>query len=131
MIGFAFIFAPLAFKALGPVPIFAALIAHTIDAITRFGYGCSIAAVIASLLDLRDRIRAAVLAAIAIVMAALSSYETHTIVPTMQRTQIASPAYEALHRESSTIYGVVLLLGLVALIWSAVQRTGMYAARRL
>lgn len=122
MIGFAFIFAPLAFKALGPVPIFAALIARTIDAMTLLGYGCSIAAVAASLLDLRDRIRSAGLAAIAIAMAALSWYETHSVVPTMERTQIASPAYEALHRQSSTVYGVVLLLGLIALIWSASRR---------
>jgi hypothetical protein len=121
MIGFAFIFAPLAFKALGPVPIFAALIVRTINAITLFGYGCSIAAIAASLLDLRSGIRAAALAVIAIVMAALSWYETHAIVPTMERTQIASPSYEALHHQSSSVYGVVLLLGLIALIWSAAR----------
>lgn len=119
MIGFAFIFAPLAFKALGPVPTFAALIANAIGAITLFGYGCAVAAIAASLLNRRNRIRSTVLATIAIVMAAFSWYETHNIVPAMERIQIASPAYEALHRESSSIYGVVLLLGLIALILSA------------
>jgi Domain of unknown function (DUF4149) len=119
MIGFAFIFAPVAFKALGPTPVFAALIARTIGAITVFGYGCGACAIAASLLDLKDRYRAFSLTAIAIVMIALTWYEMHAVVPIMERTPIASPAYSALHRQSSTIYGFVLLLGLIALIWSA------------
>ncbi len=123
MIGFAFLFAPLAFSTLGPTPVFAALIARTMGAITLFGYGCAAAAVLASLTDLRARpARAGALIVIALVMSALGWYEVHAIVPLMQQTALHTPAYDALHRRSSSIYAAVLILGLGATTWSAWTR---------
>lgn len=121
MIGFAFIFAPAAFRILGPVPQFAAMIAQIIGSITIFGYACTAVVVVAAILERARTLRSKILTAIAVIMAALSWWEMQYMVPMMQRTQLATPAYESLHHKSSTIYSVVLILGLAALLWSARQ----------
>lgn len=125
MIGFAFFFAPGAFAVLGPVPAFATIIARCIHAIAVFGYACTVLVLVPAALDVAARIRRRALPAataiMAVVMAALSWFVDARIVPAMQSIQIASPAYQALHHESSTVYSIVLLLGLAALVWSAWQ----------
>ncbi len=112
MAGFAFIFAPAAFAHVGPTAAFAATIAASIRGLTFFGFGCAAVLVLASLAEFR---RLWWLAAIAVVMCALSWYEVQVVVPLMERTPLQTPAYEALHHRSSAVYSAVLLLGLLGL----------------
>ncbi|MGZ3517731.1 MAG: DUF4149 domain-containing protein [Vulcanimicrobiaceae bacterium] len=120
MAGFAFIFAPIAFHAIGPTPQFAAMIAATIGAITSFGYGCAAVAALATLptIGAHPRRSGSVLVLL-VLMTVLGFYETHTIVPLMQSTPLQTPAYDALHQRSSSIYSVILLAGVAAFIVSA------------
>lgn len=120
MVGFAFIFAPQAFRALGATPAFAALIAATIGAITTFGYLCGIIAIAVSLAYLSDR-RAISIAIIflILVMFGLSFYEIHSVIVQMQATAVQTPAYQVMHRESSSIYSGILLTGIIAWVLSA------------
>lgn len=130
MVGFAFFFAPAAFAHVGPTPAFAATIAASIIAITYFGYVCGGIVVLSALLELRSNRNILWLAAIAVVMCALGAYETNAVVPLMQHTPLQTPAYDALHRRSSSIYSVVLLLGLIAIaISGAAQRRVHLRAR--
>lgn len=122
MLAFAFLFAPTAFAHIGPTPAFAATIADTIRKLTVFGYACAAAIVIACLPRIARAPRLWALVAIAAVMTALSWYEVHAIVPLMERTTLATPAYETLHRRSSTVYGIVLLLGLIGFAVSTAVR---------
>lgn len=117
MTGFAFIFAPIAFRTIGPTPAFAATIASSIGALTAFGYGCAALAVVTSALEVPRSRRMIVPLAAALVMAALGYYETAVIVPSMQHTPLQTPAYDALHRRSSGVYSAILLLGIAG--WAA------------
>jgi divalent metal cation (Fe/Co/Zn/Cd) transporter len=122
MVGFAFFFAPAAFAHVGPTPAFAATIAASIVAITYFGYVCGGVVVLSAVLEMRSNRSAVWLAAIALIMCALGAYETNVVVPLMQHTQLQTPAYDALHRRSSSVYSIVLLLGLVGMAFSGVGR---------
>lgn len=122
MVGFAFFFAPAAFAHVGPTPAFAATIAASIIAITYFGYVCGGIVILCALLELRSNRSAIWLAAIAVVMCALGAYETNAVVPLMQHTPLQTPAYDALHRRSSSIYSVILLLGLAGMALTAIRR---------
>lgn len=113
MLGFAFFFAPQAFAHVGPTPRFAATIAASIVALTRFGYVCAAVIVAASLLQLRKRPALAFCAVLAAIVCALGAYETHAVIPLMQHTALETPAYDALHRQSSGVYSVILLCGLI------------------
>ena len=121
--GFAFFFAPPTFAAMGPTPHFAALIASIIERLTDFGYACAIVAFIGVLAALRGGARRSLLAvaAIVILMVGLSWFETAEIVPQMKVTAVATPAYAGLHHRSSTVYGSILVLGLLALGISAAR----------
>ncbi|HET7813451.1 MAG TPA: DUF4149 domain-containing protein [Candidatus Baltobacteraceae bacterium] len=121
MIGFAFLFAPIAFSVLGPVLTFAELIGRVIGSITVFGYACAALVVLAAMLERFASLRAKITALFAVVMAALGWFEMHAVVPVMRSTPIETPAYQGLHHESSTIYSAILLLGLAGLVWSAWQ----------
>jgi hypothetical protein len=130
MVGFAFFFAPAAFAHVGPTPAFAATIAASIVAITYFGYVCGGVAVLSALLELRSNRSAVWLAVIAVIMCALGAYETNVVVPLMQHTPLQTPAYDALHHRSSSVYSIVLLLGILAIALSALlQRRAPSAAR--
>jgi hypothetical protein len=120
MAGFAFIFAPIAFRTIGPTPQFAAMIASTVGVLTTFGYACALIAALATLpaLKAHPRHSAAVLALL-VLMTVFGFYETHAIVPLMQSTTLQTPAYDALHRRSSSVYSVILVSGIVAFIVSA------------
>lgn len=123
MIGFAFIFAPVAFANIGPTPAFAATIAHALVQLTRTGGllgAVAVAITVFARLE-RPRTSAAIVACIA-VMLVLGFVETNAIVPHMQSTPLQTPAYEALHKQSSTIYSIVLLCGLTAFIIAAKAR---------
>ena len=123
MIGFAFIFAPIAFATIGPTPAFAATIANTLYAVTRIGGFLGIIAVAITVFFRPDAPRrAAIIVACIALMLALGFVETQFIIPRMELTPLQTPAYEALHKQSSTIYSIVLLAGLVAFAYAALPK---------
>lgn len=132
LVGFAFVFAPVAFGHLsGDLDTFASLIGDTLSAVTWLGYACGGIAIVISLIAAtvsRSRwamVRAACIAA----MLGLTAFSQNTIVPAMVQTQSSFHTpfnaiakddprrvrYDALHRESSDVYGAVLILGFSAL----------------
>lgn len=121
MVGFAFLFAPTAFSHVGPTPAFAATIADTIGKLTVLGYACAAIVLLASLPRIAVAPRLRLLVALAAIMCALGWYEVHAIVPLMNQTPLQTPAYDALHRRSSTIYSIILLLGLTGLLLTATE----------
>ena len=126
---FAFLFAPLAFGIVGGrnLGAFAALIAHSVDALAAWGEVAGTVAIACALL-LRAWPRV-LLVALALVCV---TYETRVIVPAMTALgDPASPAYHALHARSTQVYGAALLAAAVALILAAASRpAGAPAARR-
>lgn len=120
MIGFAFIFAPIAFANVGPTPAFAATVAHTLERLTQLGGVLGAFAVAVTVFGRPEprRTSAAIVACIA-VMISLGFVETAAVIPHMQATPLQTPAYDALHKQSSTIYSIVLLCGIAAFVLSA------------
>ncbi len=119
MAGFAFLFAPIAFANVGPTHAFAATIAASVRAVTAFG---TVIGILAALITLgiqgetaRRKISIVLCIAIAIAFGIL---ETQAIVPRMEATPLMTAAYDALHRQSSGVYSIVLLFGLFALVLS-------------
>jgi hypothetical protein len=118
--GFAFFFAPTAFAHVGPTQAFADTIASCVLALARFGWLLGAIAVAAALLDRGAPRRAALLTSLAIVLAVgFSVVEVLAIVPHMQSTPLATPAYDALHRQSSLVFGLSLLCALAGLAISS------------
>ncbi len=116
MVGFAFVFAPIAFAHIGPTPAFAAAIAACVQTIVRVGGWIAVAAAaITVFAGLESRRAAALIVGLLALAIACGAYETSVIVPHMQQTPLLTPAYEALHRESSSVYGIALLAALIAL----------------
>jgi hypothetical protein len=128
LIGFAFIFAPLAFRLVAPLDIgrFAALTASALTALTQWGYalgGIAILVALARAIDAGDRTWDVVRAALVAIALGLAAYEQQTIVPAMQATSdLRGAEYHALHQRSSTIYGGAVLLALAALVLAAARR---------
>lgn len=120
MVGFAFIFAPTAFASVGPTPAFATTIARSLERLTMLGgmLGAFAAAITVFARAEGPRTQAAIVACIT-VMLALGFVETSVVVPRMQATPLLTPAYAALHKESSTIYSIVLLCGVLAFVLCA------------
>jgi hypothetical protein len=119
--------------------VFATLIARVLRALTVFGYVCGTLAIVAAAVRARDdALRPLALARIGllVVMLAASAFGANAIVPAMESTAktfngpIASipetdprrVEYDAQHRESTVVYGFVLLLGLGAVGLAAVGR---------
>lgn len=126
MAGFAFLFAPVAFVHVGSTPAFAATIASCLRLMTRAGDWLGIAAAAITLFDrLETRRRAAAIVGCIAVAIALGAYETSHVVSQMESTQLLTPAYEALHRTSSTMYSIVLLAVTVSFIIAATSRRGI------
>lgn len=123
--GFAFFFAPAAFAAMGATPAFGAMVAGIIERLTDFGFICALVAVVALAVLLRGRtavrLRVATILVV-VLMTALSWGETALVVPQMRVTPVRTPAYAGLHHRSSTIYGSVLILGVIALSLGALRR---------
>jgi Domain of unknown function (DUF4149) len=123
MAGFAFIFAPLLFAHTGPTPQFAATIAACVRAIVRAGNGLAAAAAVITVIARLEPGRWSIAIVGCLVVAALcGTIEVNAIVPQMERTALLTPAYEALHRESSGVYGLAFLSALGALVLSARPR---------
>ena len=120
MAGFAFLFAPAAFAHFGPVPAFAATIAACVREVTRTGDWLAIAAAAITLFcRLESRRTAAIIIACIAIAVAAGAVETQSIVPRMETTPLQTAAYDALHRQSSGVYSIVLLAGLASLIVSS------------
>jgi hypothetical protein len=128
--GFAFIFAPNAFRIVAPTDIgrFAALTSSNLGALAIVGYVCGGVAIVMALWRSReagdpifDFIRALLIAA----ALALVWFESRTVVPAMALVNdVTSPQYHALHSRSTLVYGGVVLLGLVAIVMAAARREG-------
>ena len=120
MAGFAFIFAPILFQHAGATPQFAATIAACVRAIAGTGDGLAAAAAVITVIGRPESSRTSIAIIACLVVAVVcGTIEVNTIVPQMERTALLTPAYEALHRESSGVYGAAFLSALAALVISA------------
>ena len=123
--GFAFIGAPTAAHTITDVSQFAALTTGSLAILADVGYVCGALAIAAALLRSRDAAdRTADIARAALVVLALGlvAYESLAVVPELTTiTDPRSEAFRALHDRSTTVYGGVVLLGLIALVTAAVR----------
>jgi hypothetical protein len=139
MAGFAFVFAPIAFRAVPRMDTFATLIANTIRGVGSFGTVCGAIAVVAALVRStapEARKPAFVRIALVLVAFAAGTYETTAIIPRMEATasQIPGPidsiektdprriAYDEQHQASSRVYGAAFLCVFAALSLAAFGR---------
>ncbi len=139
MAGFAFIFAPLAIKAVPRMDVFAALVAAVIRAVGSFGAVCGALAIVAALVRStapQARRLAAVRIGFVTVALVASAYESRSIVPQMEATaaQIPGPidsvsrddprrvAYDGEHTASTRVYGTAFLCVAAALGLAAFGR---------
>jgi hypothetical protein len=128
--GFAFIFAPIAFRIVAPLDVgrFAALTAAILTALAIVGYVCGGVAILMALARSReagdrtfDFVRALLVAA----ALGLVWFETRSIVPSMAAVRdVTSAQYHALHNRSTLVYAGIVLLGLGAIIMAAARREG-------
>ena len=131
MAGFAFVFAPIAFRIVPQMDTFATLIGAAIRGIAAFGNVCGGIAAGASLVRaIAPEARALAIGRIALVAVGLSAsaYETAAIIPRMEATAARIPgpidsvpkddprraAYDAQHEQSSRVYGLAFLCVLAA-----------------
>jgi len=128
--GFAFIFAPIAFKIVAPLDVgrFAALTSAILAALAVMGYACGGVAIVMALWRSReagDRIFDFVRALLIAAALGLVWFQSQTIVPAMAAvSDVTSPQYHALHSRSTLVYGSVVLLGLIAFVMAAARREG-------
>ncbi len=139
MAGFAFIFAPLAIKAVPRMDTFAALVASVIRALGSFGAVCGAVAIVAALIrSAVPEARRLSLVRVGLVAVALggSAYESSAIVPRMEATAAQIPgaidsvpkddprrvAYGVEHQASTRIYGTAFVCVLTALALAAFGR---------
>jgi hypothetical protein len=126
--GFAFISAPLSFHALAPLDAqrFADLTAHSLGALTTWGYVLGAVALVTALLraaSAGDRTWDLARVALVAVGLGLATYEQRAIVPLMQAlTDLHDPAYHTLHQRSMLVYGAVAIVILAALVLAAARR---------
>jgi hypothetical protein len=123
--GFAFIFAPAAFRLVPDVTQFANLTATNLRILADVGAVCGAVAIVVALvrsLDASDRTNDIFRAGLILVALLLVAYETFAIVPAMAAiTDVHSPDFAELHQRSSQVYGGVVVLALAALIMAAVR----------
>ena len=123
--GFAFIFAPAAFRLVPNVMQFASLTSTNLRVLGDVGAVCggiAIAIAIARSFEAADRTNDIVRAALILVALLLVAYETFAIVPAMAAiTDLHSPDFAELHQRSTQVYGGVVVLALATLIMAAVR----------
>jgi hypothetical protein len=128
--GFAFIFAPIAFRIVAPLDVgrFAELTSAILAALAIMGYICGGVAIVMALWRSReagDRIFDFVRALLIAVALGLIWFQTRSIVPAMAAvSDVTSAQYHALHSRSTIVYGGVVVLGLVAIVMAAARREG-------
>jgi hypothetical protein len=128
--GFAFIFAPIAFRIVAPLDVsrFAALTGAILATLAFLGYACGGVAIVMALWRSRaagdrtfDFVRALLVAAALV----LVWFQSREIVPALAAiTDFSSPQYHALHQRSTLVYGGVVVLGLIAIVMAAARREG-------
>jgi hypothetical protein len=123
--GFAFIFAPAAFRLVPDVTQFASLIATNLRVLGDVGAICGGLAIVVALarsFDAADRTSDIVRAGLILIALLLVGYDTFAIVPAMAAiTDVHSPDFAELHQHSTQIYGGVVVLVLAALVMAAVR----------
>jgi hypothetical protein len=123
--GFAFLFAPNAFRLVPDVAQFASLTAANLRALALVAWACGGLAIVIALVrsrDASDRTNDIVRAGLIAIALGLVAYETFAIVPAMTAlTDLHSAAFEDLHQQSSRVYSGVVLLALAALVLAAVR----------
>jgi len=137
--GFAFVFAPIAFRIVTDLDRFATLTGRTILSLTQLGYVCGTLAIVAAFVRSRmggsPRLAYARIGLIVLAMG-LSAYDANAILPEMQQASAAfgvpfndvpktdprRVAYDAMHQKSSRVYGGALLLAAAALALAAADR---------
>jgi hypothetical protein len=123
--GFAFVFAPAAFRLVPDVTQFANLTSTNLRALGGIGAVCGGIAIAVAVLrssDAADRTNDIVRAGLVLIALLLVAYETFAIVPAMATiADVRSPDFAELHHRSTMVYGGVLVLGLTALIMAAVR----------
>jgi len=128
--GFAFIFAPIAFRIVAPLDVgrFAALTSAILGSLAVMGYVCGGLAIVMALWRSReagDRIFDFVRALLIAAALGLVWFESRAIVPAMAAVRdVTSAQYHALHGRSTLVYGGVVLLGFIAIIMAAARREG-------
>jgi hypothetical protein len=128
--GFAFIFAPIAFRIVAPLDVgrFAALTSSILAALAIVGYVCGGIAIVMALWRSReagDRIFDFVRALLVAGALALVWLQSRAIVPAMAAIKdLSSPQYHAFHNRSTLVYAGVVLLGLIAIVMAAARREG-------
>jgi hypothetical protein len=127
IIEFAFVEAPRAFHLVAPLDVgrFSELIADSIGELTVLGYvlgGIALLAVIARASFAGDRRYDMVRGLLIALALGVSVVHATVIMPAIGKiSDVRSPAFTAMHHNSSTVYSVVLLLTLAALIMGAAR----------
>ncbi len=123
--GFAFIFAPAAFRLVPDVTQFASLTGANLRALGNVGAVCGGLAIVIALvrsLDAADRTNDIVRAALLVIALLLVAYDTFAIVPVVAAIKdVHSPEFAELHQRSTLVYGGVVVLALIALVMAAVR----------
>ena len=123
--GFAFIFAPAAFRIVPDVTQFASLTAANLRILGDVGAVCGGIAIVCALvrsIDAADRTNDIVRVALLLIALLLVAYETFAIVPALTAmTDVHSAQFAGLHQRSSQIYGGAVLLAVAALVMAAVR----------
>jgi hypothetical protein len=123
--GFAFIFAPAAFRLVPDVTQFANLTTTNLRTLGDVGAICGGIAIVVALVrsyDAADRTIDIVRAGLILVALLLVAYETFAIVPVMTAiTDVHSAEFAQLHQRSSQVYGGVVVLALAALVLAAIR----------
>lgn len=128
LVGFAFVFAPLAFRIVAPLDVtrFAELVARSVGVLTVWGYvlgGIAIVVVLARSAAAGERTWDFIRAALIAIALGLAAYQQRAIVPAMAATtDVRSAQYHTLHQNSTLVYGCVVVLIAVALVLAAVRR---------
>ena len=126
--GFAFVFAPLAFSTIGGnVEAFGTLVGLVLGRLNLLGYVCGALALLAVFVRNREDSSlgrgSALRALILVVMLLIVVVEAEFVIPAVHDAGLAhSGSYDRLHALSSTLYGFVIILGLVALGMSVLAR---------
>jgi hypothetical protein len=131
MAGFAFLIAPIVFAHVGPTAAFAASIAASVRAIVAFGTWAALIALLITIFVRYERgaIRWTIIGLL-VLATLLGVYETRAIVPLMESTPLQTPAYDALHQQSSRVYGAAFLAAFAALALCA-RRAAYSSTSRL
>ena len=140
LVGFAFIFAPIAFRTIPDIDLFTKVTTRVLGALATLGYVCGSLAVmvtvwraIRSSAPRLDLIRTCFV----VLMLALVAYQARTIVPEMETTSASFHVpitsitksdprrvrYDALHHRSSVVYGAVLLLGFATIAIATLRKS--------